>query len=152
MTIAISDRPWGTKYPQLVSAPLSVEPYLSQEYFELARERLFRRACLEVGHESQLPKGFISVSLDARRTLAEFLGLVAVLLKGGDWNQYKLQRRYDIGERANWKVSIDAENDRYHIDWRHRQLMPKHFMSNEKGFGRAGDITFLGHNRSRQEP
>ncbi len=239
MTTVIPDKRWVEKYPELGTAPLAAEPYLSQEYFELERERIFRRAWLNVGHVSELPaagdffvrkiailnasilivrgrdgvvrgmhnvcshrgnavtyedrgncrgyltcnfhgwsydttgqlkyvpdeanffsfdkdrhgltavaaelwNGFIFVSLDPRQTLAEFLGLVAVRLDGGDWDQYQLQRRYDVDERANWKVSIDAQNDGYHVGWQHRHLMPKRFMANDKGFGRAADITFLG--------
>ena len=36
-------RYWGEKYPDLGTDPLPTEPYVSQEYFDWERDRVFRR-------------------------------------------------------------------------------------------------------------
>jgi phenylpropionate dioxygenase-like ring-hydroxylating dioxygenase large terminal subunit len=46
----------GDKYPELGDGPLSTEPYISPEYFELEREKIFRKAWFKVGLESMIPK------------------------------------------------------------------------------------------------
>ena len=40
---------WSAKYPDLGTSSLPTEPYLSEEYFALERERVFRRSWLQVG-------------------------------------------------------------------------------------------------------
>jgi phenylpropionate dioxygenase-like ring-hydroxylating dioxygenase large terminal subunit len=239
MATAIPDKRWVKKYPELGTAPLPAEGYLSQTQFDLERERIFRRCWLNVGHVSQVPNagdffvrrieicrasilvirgrdgvvrgmhnvcshrgnaltydegghcrgymicnfhgwgydtdgslkhvpdesnfydldkskhgltpvatevwnGFIFCSLAPRQPLTEYLGDVAVRLTGGDWDKYVLKRSYKIDERSNWKVSIDAQNDGYHVAWQHRHLMANRFTANEQGSGRLADLTFLG--------
>ena len=46
---------WTKKYPQLGTAPLSTEPYVSEEYFALERDRVFRRCWLNVGRVEDIP-------------------------------------------------------------------------------------------------
>ena len=46
--------PWAfprlhDKYPDLGTGPLSTEPYISPEHFELEREHIFRKSWLIVG-------------------------------------------------------------------------------------------------------
>src|SRR5689334_10165031 len=45
-----------TKEAGLSTGPVSVEPYRSQEFFELERERVFKRAWLYVGRVEHLPE------------------------------------------------------------------------------------------------
>ena len=33
---------WHSRYPELGTGPLPIEPYISREYFEKERERIFR--------------------------------------------------------------------------------------------------------------
>ncbi len=40
---------WANKYPELGTEPIPVEPNISAEYFERERERIFKRAWLNVG-------------------------------------------------------------------------------------------------------
>jgi len=44
-----------TAAPDMGSGPLPVEPYISAEFFEREREKVFRRAWLEVAREEELP-------------------------------------------------------------------------------------------------
>lgn len=44
------------RYPFLGTGPVSTEPYVSPAYFELERERIFRREWLNLGRESDIPK------------------------------------------------------------------------------------------------
>ena len=50
----IDDR-WNDKYPHLGTESIPIEPYISKEYFELERERIFRNVWLNVGRVEQIP-------------------------------------------------------------------------------------------------
>ena len=47
---------WAEKYPQLGTAPLPTEPYVSEEYFALERDRIYRRCWLNVGRVEDIPE------------------------------------------------------------------------------------------------
>jgi phenylpropionate dioxygenase-like ring-hydroxylating dioxygenase large terminal subunit len=47
---------WHAQYPELGTEPVPIEPYISPEYFALERERIFRKAWLNVGREEEIPK------------------------------------------------------------------------------------------------
>jgi phenylpropionate dioxygenase-like ring-hydroxylating dioxygenase large terminal subunit len=47
---------WHSQYPELGTAPVPIEPYLSPEFFELERDRVFKRAWLCLGREERIPK------------------------------------------------------------------------------------------------
>lgn len=47
---------WAKKYPHLGTAPLSTEPYVSEEHFALERDRVFRRCWLNVGRVEEIPE------------------------------------------------------------------------------------------------
>ncbi len=53
------------KYPDLGTGPVSVEPYISQEYFELERDRIFRKSWLIVGRVEEVanPGDYLAVDL-----------------------------------------------------------------------------------------
>lgn len=61
---------WHARYPELGTHPIPIEPYISQEYFDLERERIFRRAWLHVGREEQItkPGDYVVKDLPAART------------------------------------------------------------------------------------
>ena len=47
---------WTTQYAELGTGPAAIEPYISPEYFELERERVFRRVWLNVGRVEEIPQ------------------------------------------------------------------------------------------------
>jgi hypothetical protein len=47
-------------------------------------------------------------------------------------------------EKANWKISIDAQNEIYHVPFQHRYIIPDRFVTNENNFTRVQDVTFFG--------
>ena len=47
---------WHDRYPELGTGPISIEPYISREYFEKERERIFRKVWLNVGRVEQIPQ------------------------------------------------------------------------------------------------
>lgn len=47
---------WAKKYPELGTEPLPVEPCISEEYFKLEQERVFREVWLCVGRIEELPQ------------------------------------------------------------------------------------------------
>ena len=56
----------------------------------------------------------------------------------------QLQYRYDVPERANWKVAIDAQNEIYHVPMLapvHRFLAQGAFASNEDGYTRLNTFS-----------
>lgn len=52
----MKERRWVEKYPELGTGPVAAEPCISPEYFELERERIFRRTWLNVGSLCNLPE------------------------------------------------------------------------------------------------
>lgn len=53
--IHTAGRRWAQEYPELGTAPVPIEPCISQEYFDLERERLFKKVWLNVGRVEELP-------------------------------------------------------------------------------------------------
>lgn len=49
------DRLYAPDFPEIGTGPVSIEPYVSPEYFELERERIFRNAWMLVCHETEIP-------------------------------------------------------------------------------------------------
>ena len=49
------EKQWAEKYPDLGTAPVPTEPYISEEYFALERDRIFRRTWLNVGRVEEIP-------------------------------------------------------------------------------------------------
>ncbi|MBL4621410.1 MAG: aromatic ring-hydroxylating dioxygenase subunit alpha [Immundisolibacteraceae bacterium] len=49
-------KPFNTQFSQLGSGPLSIESMTSSEYFELEREKIFKKSWLNVGRIEDLPK------------------------------------------------------------------------------------------------
>lgn len=49
------DNRWTVGYPELGTGPIPVEPYISREYFERERERIFRKVWLNVGRVEEIP-------------------------------------------------------------------------------------------------
>ena len=47
---------WSKRYPDLGTGPVSIEPYISAEYFEKEREHIFRKVWLNVGRVEQIPE------------------------------------------------------------------------------------------------
>ena len=56
METATTNTRWTTQYRELGTGPASIEPYISPEYFELERERIFRRVWLNVGRVEEIPQ------------------------------------------------------------------------------------------------
>jgi hypothetical protein len=42
MSVGSNDRKWHSQYPELGTDPVPIEPYISPEFFELERDRVFR--------------------------------------------------------------------------------------------------------------
>ena len=56
MKAVMHAKPWGQKYPELGTVPLPTEPYVSEAFFALERERVFRRCWLYVGRVEDVPE------------------------------------------------------------------------------------------------
>ncbi len=53
---SIDSAKWHSRYPELGTAPVPIAPYISPEFFEVERDRVFRRAWLCLGREERIPK------------------------------------------------------------------------------------------------
>src|SRR3954451_141571 len=53
---AVNGKKWHDQHPELGTGPVPIEPYISQEYFNLERERIFRKVWLNVGREEEIPQ------------------------------------------------------------------------------------------------
>ena len=63
-------RPVSERYPQVDMGPLPIEPYISEEFFEAEREKIFKRMWLYVGRAERLPKpgDYFTQTIEAVRT------------------------------------------------------------------------------------
>lgn len=72
MTPAAVDlsRRWSTVYPKLGTEPVPTEPCISPEYFELERERVFKKVWLYVGRVEEIPNpgNYLMKELPSART------------------------------------------------------------------------------------
>jgi phenylpropionate dioxygenase-like ring-hydroxylating dioxygenase large terminal subunit len=92
--------------------------------------------------------GFIFVNLDGSgsQSLVQSLGGLGEYLADFPFDQYELLFRFDVQERANWKVALDAQNEIYHIP----MLAPLHrflgsaFATNDDGYTRLSDFEKFG--------
>ncbi len=50
------DRKWNLDHPELGTGSVSTEPYLSEEYFEVERDAVFRRSWLNLGRVEEIPE------------------------------------------------------------------------------------------------
>jgi len=50
------DRKWNLDHPELGTGSVSTEPYLSEAYFELERDAVFRRSWLNLGRIEEIPE------------------------------------------------------------------------------------------------
>ena len=48
-------RPVSKRYPHVDMGPVSIEPYVSEEFFELEREKIFKKMWLYVGRTERIP-------------------------------------------------------------------------------------------------
>ncbi len=55
MKTVLREKQWAEKYPDLGTAPVPVEPYVSDEHHALERELIFRRAWINVGRVDEIP-------------------------------------------------------------------------------------------------
>ena len=70
---------WRSRFPELGVEPLSIEPIVSGDLFELERERIFKRVWLKVGRVEELPgPGCFKVKRIA------VLGTSVILIRGKD--------------------------------------------------------------------
>ena len=55
MKTVMREKQWAEKYPDLGTEPVPTEPYVSDEHYELERERIFRRCWINVGRVDEIP-------------------------------------------------------------------------------------------------
>jgi Rieske 2Fe-2S family protein len=55
MELQADAKRWAPLYPHLGTGPVSIEPCVSPEYFELERRQIFRRVWLNVGRVEEIP-------------------------------------------------------------------------------------------------
>ena len=53
---AAGDRRYTLEYPELGTGPVPIEPYISPEYFEKERQRIFRHTWLHLGRSDEIPR------------------------------------------------------------------------------------------------
>lgn len=90
---------------------------------------------------------FVNLDLDSPVSLREHLGPLAGRLDDFPFGKLSLQYRYDVPEKANWKVALDAQNEIYHVPMLaplHRFLAGGAFHTNDDGYTRLHDFQRLG--------
>ena len=77
MKTVLADKRWCEKYPHVGTGPVSTEPNICPELYELEKEKVFRKCWLNVGRVDQIPKpgDYVVVDIEA--------GSVSILLTHG---------------------------------------------------------------------
>lgn len=92
--------------------------------------------------------GFVFVNFgDDAVSLQEHLAPLGEKLADFPFEKLELQYRYDIPEKANWKVALDAQNEIYHVPMLaplHRFLSGGAFHTNDDGYTRLHGFERLG--------
>lgn len=75
-------------------------------------------------------EGFIFINLapEPAESLREYLGGVATQLDGSPFGRMRLLKTYRCEEQSNWKVSLDAQNELYHLPFQHRWTLGDAFL------------------------
>ena len=55
MQTRMIDKQWSEKYPEIGTGPVTTEPNICPEFFELERERIFRRHWINMGRVEEVP-------------------------------------------------------------------------------------------------
>ena len=55
MQTRMIDKQWSEKYPEIGTGPVATEPNICPEFFELERERIFRRHWINMGRVEEVP-------------------------------------------------------------------------------------------------
>lgn len=55
MNTVMREKQWAEKYPDLGTGPVPAEPCISEEYFALERDRIFRKTWINVGRVEDIP-------------------------------------------------------------------------------------------------
>src|SRR5262249_23537035 len=92
-------------------------------------------------------QGFIFINLDPhpQETLREYLGGVAEELGGGQFDRFRLTYNYNVDERVNWKIALDAQNELYHLPFQHRLTLPNFCVMKDNRYTRLLDVRLHGH-------
>ena len=66
-------RPVSERYPDIGTGEMSIEPYISEDFFELEREKIFKKMWLYVGRVERIPKAgdYFTQVIEAVRTKKE---------------------------------------------------------------------------------
>ncbi len=91
---------------------------------------------------TEIWNGFIFVHLgpDPQLTLIEYLGGVADQLGAAPFDRLELSHAYQVEEKANWKVGLDAQNEVYHLPFQHRNAFPDNFLMDDGGYCRVTNL------------
>ncbi len=73
MRTVIADKRWAEKYPEIGTGPVAAEPLISQEHFELEREKIFRRTWLNIGRVEEIPNSGDYIAKDLTMCRASVL-------------------------------------------------------------------------------
>jgi phenylpropionate dioxygenase-like ring-hydroxylating dioxygenase large terminal subunit len=55
MATATQDRRYTLEYPEIGTGPVPIEPYMSENYFNLEREKVFKRTWINIGRVEEIP-------------------------------------------------------------------------------------------------
>lgn len=79
MSTTTNGKRWTLEHPEMGTGPIPIAPYVSKEYFELEREKVFKRTWLCVGRVEEIPDPGCYVVKDIA-----ICGVSALIVRGKD--------------------------------------------------------------------
>ncbi len=126
----MTDTRWHDLHPELGTDPVPIEPYISLAYFELERQRLFRRVWLNVGREEAIPGAgnfFVQPLEVCRTSLIRMCGMRRVSRGWVRMAECRLPEPFaDLEPFVNWALAMERERNRQRLNSTMAELQAFH--------------------------
>ena len=119
------------------------------QFFDLDRSKLgLRPVALEVW------QGFLFVNLnpEPEQDLRSFLGEAATPLDAYPFHTMAHAAGYDVDVGANWKLSLDAFQEGYHVPFLHRRSAGRGYVNSERPYIHGLDFALFDYHRAASFP
>lgn len=124
---------WTTKYPELRTDPVPIEPCISPAFFERERDLIFRHVWLNIGREEEIPHPGDYFVKELAVTNSSIL-----VVRGKDG---RIRAFHNMCAHRGNKVAVDAFQESYHVPVLHKRSVGSAYATKENPFIHALDVT-----------